>query len=84
MEEDIFWVDEPYAIPLQLQIRVYMVQVMVYLNVTFIYQDVLKECMARDDYGAINVISDDEFTTAQAGNDDSGEVNTVWDDQGNL
>ena len=25
-------------------------------------------------------ISDDEFTTAQAGNDDSGEVNTVWDD----
>ena len=37
MEEDIFWVDEPYAIPLQLQIRVYMVQVMVYLNVTFIY-----------------------------------------------
>ena len=25
-------------------------------------------------------VSDDEFASAQAGNDDSGEINTVWDD----
>jgi putative RecB family exonuclease len=34
----------------------------------------------KKSYNENAFISDDEFNTAQAGNEDTGEVNTVWDD----